>query len=162
MNRASLKSAETAFSGTPAATVTDAASEKIAAMSAETAEFLASVQAATKSGTAALNKAVHENPTLALAGLVAAGALTAIAFRHYRAKPQSMARRLQGDVIRQTRSVRKAVRDELRSSGLNDKFDHLGTSLAAIDWKPYIQPLIDRASGFADDAKAKINAASKS
>ena len=130
-------------------------------LSAETAEFLANVQAATKSGTAALNKAVQQNPTLALAGLVAVGALGVLAVRHYRAPPMSAARRLQGDVIRQSRSVRKAVRDELRSSGLTGKFDDLGATLSAIDWKPYIQPLIERASALADDAKAKVAAATK-
>lgn len=128
----------------------------------EAERFFADAKRAVESGASALNRQVQQNPTLALAGLVAVGALAAVAVRQYRAQPQSQLGALQSEVLRNTRAMRRAIRQELASSGVTSKVDQLGQSLASIDWKPYIQPFVEKAVLAADAAKERVSAVTKS
>ncbi len=112
-------------------------------------------------GLAYANRTIRENPTLVLAGVVAVGAIAALAIMPKRSQPQSTARKLQRDFTRHTRDIRKAVRQEIRDSGVGSKFDDLGRTLAAVDWKPYVQPFIEQAATLARQANEKLSAAVK-
>lgn len=108
-----------------------------------------------------VQRTVRENPTLAIAGVVAIGALGALALRQRYAEPKSPTRRLQRDIARQTRDIRHAIRDELRASGASDRFAELGRSLSSIDLKPFLQPVVDQAANLAKQANEKLSASGK-
>lgn len=102
------------------------------------------------------SRTVRENPTLALAGVVALGALAVIALRPRRTEPRRVANNIQRDLVKHTRDIRKVVRQELRDSGATDRFHELGRTLSSLDWKPYLQPFIDQASAAAQQANEKL------
>lgn len=106
-------------------------------------------------------RTIEENPTLVLAGVVAVGAIAAMALMPRRNEPRSIASKMQRDLVRHTRDMRNAVRDEIRSSGAGGRIDDLSRSLASFDWKPYIQPLVEQASALAQQANEKLTAKSK-
>lgn len=108
-----------------------------------------------------VQRTVRENPTLAIAGVVAIGALGAIALRQRYAEPKSPTRRLQRDFSRHTRDIRHAIRDELRASGASDRFAEIGRSLSSIDLKPFLQPVVDQAAALAKQANDKLSSSSK-
>jgi hypothetical protein len=112
-------------------------------------------------GVAYAKRTINENPTLVLAGVVALGAIAAMAIMPRKSEPASAAKKLQRDLIRQTKDVRRAIRQELQSSGVSSRVDEIGKSLSAIDWKPYIQPFLDQASSLARQANEKISATVK-
>lgn len=101
-------------------------------------------------------RTLRENPTLALAGVVAVGALATLAFMPRRTEPRSVARNMQRDIVRHTRDLRKVVRQELRDSGAANTFNDFSKVLSNVDWKPYIQPLVEQASALAQQANAKL------
>lgn len=103
------------------------------------------------------SRTVRENPTLAIAGVVALGALAVIALRPRRTEPRRVANNIQRDLVKHTRDIRKVVRQELRDSGAVDRFNELGRSLSSLDWKPYIQPFIEQATAVAQQANEKLS-----
>lgn len=106
-------------------------------------------------------KLIEENPTLALAGFAALGAIVALAVVPKREAPSSVTRKLRRDLARHTSELRQTVRQELRDSGLDTRVNNLSNSLASIDWRPYIKPYLDQALSLADDAKTRIQSAVK-
>lgn len=102
------------------------------------------------------SRTVRENPTLALAGVVAVGALAVIALRSRRTQPRRVASNIQRDLVKHTRDIRKVVRQELRDSGATDRFNELGRTLSSLDWKPYVQPFIEQATAAAQQASDKL------
>ncbi|NOT71050.1 MAG: hypothetical protein HOP09_07115 [Hyphomicrobium sp.] len=127
----------------------------------DTSAMMDHLTIAIEKGGSSISRTIQQNPTLALAGLVAIGALAGLAIHNRRTRPQSLARQMQRDLLRHTRSVRHAVRQEMRDSGVPAKFEHLTSALGTIDWKPYLQPVLDKAAALTDEAKAKLSAASK-
>lgn len=124
-------------------------------------EVLGHLKLAAEKGTASIRRTVEQNPTLALAGLVAIGALAGLAVHQRRTRPQSLARQVQRDMLRHSRSLRQAIREELRDSRLSDKYAQLSSSLSSIDWKPFIQQFLERASAVAEEAKSKLASVSR-
>jgi nitrogen-specific signal transduction histidine kinase len=102
------------------------------------------------------SRTIRENPTLALAGLVAVGALAALVFIPRRSQSRSIARNIQRDLSKHTRDLRKAVRHELRNSGTAGSMSEISKIFSNIDLKPYVQPLVDQASTFAQQASSKL------
>lgn len=102
------------------------------------------------------SRTVRENPTLALAGVVAVGALAVIALRPRRTEPSRVANNIQRDLVKHTRDIRKIVRQEMRDSGAADRFNELGRTLSSLDWKPYVQPFIEQATAVAQQANEKL------
>lgn len=102
------------------------------------------------------SRTVRENPTLALACVVAVGALAVIALRPRRTEPRRVANNIQRDLVKHTRDIRKVVRQELRDSGATDRFNELGRTLSSLDWKPYVQPFIEQATAVAQQANEKL------
>lgn len=107
------------------------------------------------------SRTVRENPALALAGVVAVGALAALVLRPRRTSTGKVANDIQRDFVKHTRQIRKIVRQELRDSGAADRFNDLGKTLSAVDWKPYVQPFIDQASAVAQQANDRLTGKSK-
>lgn len=103
------------------------------------------------------SRTVRENPTLAIAGVVALGALAVIALRPRRTEPRRVANNIQRDLVKHTRDIRKIVRQELRDSGAADRFNELGRTLSSLDWKPYVQPFIEQATAVAQQANEKLS-----
>lgn len=102
------------------------------------------------------SRTVRENPTLALAGVVAVGALAVIALRQRQTGPRRVANNIQRDLVKHTRDIRRIVRQELRDSGATDRFNELGRTLSSLDWKPYVQPFIEQATAVAQQANEKL------
>ena len=102
------------------------------------------------------SRTVRENPTLALAGVVAVGAFAVIALRPRRTQPGRVASNIQRDLVKHTRDIRKIVRQEMRDSGATDRFNELGRTLSSLDWKPYVQPFIEQATAVAQQANEKL------
>jgi hypothetical protein len=127
----------------------------------EAEKFFEHARLAAQNGVSAVNRTIQQNPTLALAGLVAFGAVAAIAIRQRRQPQTSTMKKFERELLRNTRSLRKSIRDEIRSSGLEAKANQIGAGLASIDWKPYIQPVLDHVSNAAEQAKSRISAAGK-
>lgn len=103
------------------------------------------------------SRTVRENPTLAIAGVVALGALAVIALRPRRTEPRRVANNIQRDLVKHTRDIRRVVRQELRDSGATDRFNELGKTLSSLDWKPYVQPFIEQATAAAQQASEKLS-----
>lgn len=103
------------------------------------------------------SRTVRENPTLAIAGVVALGALAVIALRPQRTEPRRVANNIQRDLVKHTRDIRKIVRQELRDSGAADRFNELGRTLSSLDWKPYVQPFIEQVTAVAQQANEKLS-----
>lgn len=125
------------------------------------AAIIDQLKSAADRGSASLSRTLQQNPTLALAGLVAVGALAGLVIHNRRTRPQSLARQMQRDMVKHTRSIRQAMRREIRDSGLPARYDQLGSALGSIDWKPYLQPILDKASAMTEEAKSKLAAVSK-
>lgn len=106
-------------------------------------------------------KIIENNPTLALAGFAAFGAIVALAVVPKREAPSSVTRKLRRDLARHTSELRRTVRQELRDSGLDTRVNSLSNTLASIDWKPYVKPYLDQAISLADDAKTRLSSAVK-
>lgn len=102
------------------------------------------------------SRTIRDNPTLALAGVVAVGALAVMALRPRRTEPRRVANNIQRDLVKHTRDIRKVVRQELRDSGATDRFNELGRTLSSLDWKPYLQPFIEQATAAAQQANEKL------
>ncbi|HPG88510.1 MAG TPA: hypothetical protein PLD46_02570 [Hyphomicrobium sp.] len=107
------------------------------------------------------SRTIRENPALALAGVVAIGALAALALRPRRTAPGQVASDIQRDLVKHTRQLRKIVRQELRDNGAADRFSDLGKTLSAVDWKPYVQPFIEQATAVAQQANDRLTGKSK-
>jgi hypothetical protein len=124
--------------------------------SAHAEQCLADLKSAASHGATSVRQLVNRNPTLALAGLVAVGAIAAIVIQQRGGRAESLSRRLQRDALRQAKSASRAVRDELRSGRVNTMVDQVSQSLASVDWQPYIQPLLKRSAQFAQAAQDKV------
>lgn len=111
--------------------------------------------------TPSLSQLVADNPTLAIAGCAALGAIVALAVMNRREAPNSVTRRLRRDLAGYSSELRRTVRDELRESGLQSRLDSVGNTIASIDWKPYIKPLVDQAVALADEAKSRLATVAK-
>ena len=127
-------------------------------LAAQTSSLASDGQELAKRGMAYATRTLHENPALVLAGVVAFGAIAAMAVMPRKSEPASAARKLQRDLFRQTKDVRQAIRRELRDSGIAARTDEIGRSLSSIDWKPYLQPFLDQAAYLARQANEKLSA----
>ncbi|MBL8565122.1 MAG: hypothetical protein JNM89_05345 [Hyphomicrobiaceae bacterium] len=118
-------------------------------------------QRAGESATAAARKTMQENPTLAVAGAVAIGAAAVLLLRNRASRPESAASRMQRGIERQARSIRRAVRQELRDHDFTSRIDHVGSTLSSIDLKPFLRPILEQASEIAGKAQARLTEAAK-
>jgi hypothetical protein len=107
------------------------------------------------------DRTIRENPTLVIAGVAAVGALSAIVLKGRRTESSGTARRLKRDIARQTRELRHAIRDEMRASGAAERLTDLSRSLSGIDWRPYLQSIVDQAATLAKQASEKVSSISK-
>lgn len=108
-----------------------------------------------------VKRTFQDNPTLALAGVVAFGAVAMLLLRSRSGRPETSMQRMQRTLDRQARSIRRAVRQEMRSSGLASRMDQIGSGLSSIDLKPYLQPILEQAAEMAGKAKTRLSNAAK-
>ena len=124
-------------------------------------DFFTHAQAAVEDAARRAKHTLEQNPTLAIAGVVALGAIAALIIRSRMQRPETSVGRVQRDLERHARSLRRTVRRELRDSGASSTFDDLGQTLSKVDWRPYLQPIMAQAGDIADRAKAGFAAATK-
>lgn len=124
-------------------------------------DALAKAQAAIEDAMSSARRTIEQNPTLALAGAVALGAVAVLVIRNRAAARDNGMQRFQRNMDRQVRHLRRAVRQELRDSGLSSRFEGLGDTLSGIDLKPYIRPFLEQAADMAGKAKTRLSEAAK-
>ncbi len=124
-------------------------------------DLIDQAQRAVESAAAATRRTINDNPTLALAGAVAFGAVAILLVRNRMSRPETTTQKMQRGIERQARSIRRAVRQELRSHDFGSRFDQIGSSLSNFDLKPYLQPLLEQAAEIAGKAKTRLNNAAK-
>lgn len=124
-------------------------------------DFLMHAQAAVEDAARKAKRTMEQNPTLAIAGVVAIGAIAALVVRHRMQRPETGVTKVQRDLERHARSLRRVVRRELRDSGVSSRFDDLGQSLSKVDWRPFLQPIMAQASDLADRAKSGLASVTK-
>lgn len=104
---------------------------------------------------------IHDNPTVALAGFAALGAIVALALMPRREPAGSTTRALRRDIAAQARDLRRAVRQEMRDRGLEQRIGAMGSALSSFDWQPYVKPVVEQAITLAEDAKTRLGSALK-
>lgn len=114
-----------------------------------------------ESALAAASRTIQRNPTLAIAGVVAFGAVAALVIRHRQSQQQTSLHNLRRSAEKQARELRNVVRKELRSHDVGSTVGSWANSLGNIDLKPYLQPLLERAAGIAHSAEKSISTMAK-
>ncbi len=118
-----------------------------------------------ESAVAAASRTIQRNPTLAIAGVVAFGAVAALVLRNRSAQRHSSFNGLRRSAERQARELRNVVRDELRTSGVGSTVNQWASALGNVDLKPYLQPLlepiVDRAAHMAQQAQKSVSTMTK-
>lgn len=116
------------------------------------------------SAVAAANRTLQRNPTLAIAGVVAVGAVAALVMRN-RSSSRSGFENVRRNLDRQARDLRRAVRDEMRAHNVESTFNRVASNLGNIDLKPYLQPIlepiVERAASLAQSAQKNVSQMTK-
>ena len=124
-------------------------------------DFFTHAQAAVEDAARKAKQTMEQHPTLAIAGVVAIGAIAALVVHHRMQRPETGVKKVQRALQRHARSLRRVVRRELRDSGASSTFDDLSQSLSKVDWRPFLQPIMAQASEFADRAKSGLASVTK-
>lgn len=118
-----------------------------------------------QSAVAAANRTIQRNPTLAIAGVVAFGAVAALVIRNRRSQTSGNLHALRRNVERQAHELRKVVRNEMRAHNMDSAFNRVAGGLGNLDLRPYIQPLleplVERASSLAQSAQKSVSQMTK-
>lgn len=116
------------------------------------------------SAIAAANRTLQRNPTLAIAGVVAVGAVAALVMRN-RSSSRSGFENVRRTLDHQARDLRRAVRDEMRAHNVESTFNRVASNLSNIDLKPYLQPIlepiVERAASLAQSAQKNVSQMTK-
>lgn len=118
-----------------------------------------------QSAVAAANRTIQRNPTLAIAGVVAFGAVAALVIRNRRSQNSGNLHALRRNVERQAHELRKVVRNEMRAHNMDSALNRVAGGIGNIDLRPYIQPLleplVERAASLAQSAQKSVSQMTK-